>query len=101
MARRLGDARLTLSPTLQTTVGLPEIPLMAANAIHFRCRHCLARMRAPIALGGVRGKCPKCKRILTVPRVLLNDAGPTMRLLERKDRFALAVAGGELSAGRH
>ena len=43
-------------------------------AIEFNCPYCSAMIRVPDSAGGGKGKCPRCARRITVPKVSVKDA---------------------------
>jgi hypothetical protein len=47
------------------------------SMIRFCCEHCGHKIRVKDKHAGNRGKCPKCKTILTVPKPQVNGAGPS------------------------
>ena len=64
---------------------------MNTDCIRFQSAKCRARMKAPLQLGGRNRNCPGCDQVLTVPRLMPQDAGPVLVLLEGEERFALGV----------
>ena len=67
---------------------------MKTAVLRFHCVKCHARIKAPVQLSGQRRHCPRCQRAFTVPRLVAQAGGPVMVLVEEKDRFVLALAGG-------
>jgi hypothetical protein len=37
--------------------------------IKFQCKNCGQKIRVPLTDAGEKGKCPKCKKIVIVPKI--------------------------------
>jgi hypothetical protein len=62
--------------------------MTAPTHVYFRCRHCNARLRAPLHLIGRYRSCPGCGQPAVVPARTLDESLP---LLARRPPAADAV----------
>jgi hypothetical protein len=65
---------------------------MNARSIRFRCPKCSVRINAPVQLGGRNRSCPGCGHTLLVPRMIPEDVGTVLVVLESEERFSLGIA---------
>lgn len=69
-------------------------------AIEFNCPYCSAVIRVPDSAGGGKGKCPRCTRRITVPKVSPPKAAPKppddeLQLFDTPDADEPGVSSGE------